>query len=97
MTFRVAQNFPRERAKACNNQVVDNFFKLLEKKINELGLQRKPTHIFNVDETGFMASKGVRKVFCRVGAKNPHSIANNNQKTSYTVQVSLRYNHVIAL
>ncbi len=37
LTFKIGQNLSQNRAAACNEKNVDDFYKILSNKINELG------------------------------------------------------------
>ncbi|XP_074651252.1 uncharacterized protein LOC141910034 [Tubulanus polymorphus] len=82
---RIAQNFPLNRAEACSQKIVDDFFMKLEKLLDENQLLHSPGHIFNMDETGFQTDIGSKKVLCRRGDKNPHVTVGSSTKTMYTV------------
>ena len=41
------------RARAANEEVMDNYFDLLEATLQECDLLGKPGQIFNLDESGF--------------------------------------------
>ncbi len=57
-------------------------FELVRKKLNDLGLNEKPSNIFNCDETGISADQGKKKVFFKKGDRSPNVIMvqmkNNN-------------------
>ncbi len=70
MSSRRAQNISRERAKALDEKTLDDYFKLIEEKINELDLKHQPSHLWNVDETGFNGEQGNVLVNSVVGFKH---------------------------
>ena len=84
---RIAQPLPANRAYACNEHVINDFFQKLELSIDRLKLRQKPQNIFNVDETGFQTDIGQQKILCRRGFRNPHKTVATSTKTMYTVQV----------
>jgi len=45
----------KRRANTADPFLIYEFYDLLEDMVNELGLQDKPLHIYNLDETGFSA------------------------------------------
>ena len=59
----------------------------LEAKLRELGIMDKPWCTYNCDETGFICTHGTKKVLCKRGCNNVHTIANDNEKLMYTVMV----------
>ena len=67
LSLRVAQNFPLNRAEALSKEILNNFFKMVQEKYNELEYHNKPTHIFNVDETGFSGDQGKQLILCEKG------------------------------
>jgi len=83
----VAQPLPANRAFACNQAVVDDFFENLSSAYDRLGLRGKPQNIFNVDETGFQTDIGSQMMFCKRGIKNPHKTVATTTICMYTVQV----------
>ena len=87
LTRRAGQPMPANRAFACNEHVVNDFFEKLESAIDRLQIRNKPQNIFNVDETGFQTDIGQQKILCRRGMKNPHKTVATSTKTMYTVQV----------
>lgn len=87
---RMPQNVNVLRAKAINQDVLNQFYDLLHSKIDSLKLSNKPGSIFNCDETGFMCAKGKKKVFCRRG-ETPLALTSINDKLMYTVNVRRNY------
>ena len=81
---RIAQSLPANRAYACNEHVVNDFFEKLESSIDRLKFRQKPQNIFNVDETGFQTDIGQQKILCRRGFRIH---IKQSTKTMYTVQV----------
>ena len=59
------------RARATDEEVMDNYFDLLEATLQEYDLLGKPGQSFNLDESGFpLNSKPLKDVFDK-GTKNP--------------------------
>ena len=87
LSRRVSQPLPANRAFACNNRVVDDFFDKLSASVDRLDIRNKPQNIFNVDETGFSTDIGKQNFYCKRGLKNPHKVVASSTKTQYTVQV----------
>ena len=59
------------RARATDEEVMDNYFDLLEATLQEYDLLGKPGQIFNLDESGFpLNPKPLKGVFDK-GTKNP--------------------------
>jgi len=87
LSRRTGQPLPANRAYACNNAVVDDFFIKLSETVQRLDIAHKPQNIFNFDETGFQTDIGNQKIMCKRGLRNPHKIVATSTKTMYTVQV----------
>lgn len=87
LTRRVSQPLPANRAYACNDHILSDFYDKLEAVLDRLQLHDKPQNIFNVDETGFQTDVGVRKILCKRGLRNPHKNVASSTKTMYTVQI----------
>ncbi|RNA20797.1 tigger transposable element-derived 2-like [Brachionus plicatilis] len=78
--LRVSQNITINRAAALNKSVLSDFYDKLESKIKDLGLENKPSNIFNADESGFICNPGLQKVFSRKGANEVLNLSVNNDK-----------------
>ena len=76
----------KSRASNCSPEVINDFYDLLDEKLQQLGISNSPANIFNCDEVGFASSFGAKKIFCRRGEKNPH-LMSDNKKNMYTVMV----------
>ena len=63
MSYRIAQNVDKQRATCLTKESLDAYFELVRKKMNDLGLNEKPSNIFNCDETGISADQGKKKDF----------------------------------
>lgn len=85
LTLRVAQNFPKNRAESLSKSILDDFFKMVAEKYDELDMYQKPTHIFNVDESGFSGDQGKQMIICAKGSKNPCLVSASAAKVHYTV------------
>ena len=69
LTLRTAQNFPRNRAESLSKKVIEDFYKMVKDKYDELDMYGKPTHIWNADETGFSGDQGRQLILCKKGLK----------------------------
>ncbi len=78
LSFRKATNLAANRAKSLTKECLDDFFALVKRKYDELGLHRRPFLIWNVDEFGFSCDQGSFKVICRKELHNPHTIQGEN-------------------
>lgn len=58
---------------------------MVKDKYDESELNQKPTHIFNVDETGFSGDQGNQLIICKRGTKTPCLVSGNASKVHYTV------------
>ncbi len=76
------------RAKACNEEVKNHFYKTYKEKLIELDLLNKPENIWNSDETGVKCDGSDDPVFCAKGTA-PHKITSNNFKEQFTVNVNI--------
>ena len=85
MSFRIAKNVDKQRATCLIEESLDAYFELVRKKMNDLGLNEKPSNIFNCDETGFSADQG-KKVFFKKVERSPNVISGANEKQHYTIQ-----------
>ena len=91
LSVRLPQNLAKRRAKGCSEENINGHFDLLEAKMKELGLLDKPGSIFNADEIGWFGSYDRKKCFCRRGERNPHILASNNEKITYTTMVIFEF------
>jgi hypothetical protein len=88
LSYRIAQNVDKQRATCLTEESLDAYFELVRKKMNDLGLNEKPSNIFNCDETGISADQGKKKVFFKKGDRSPNVISGANEKQHYTIQVT---------
>ena len=87
LTHRIGQPPPVNRAYACNERVVGDFFHKLSSAFERLDLANRAQTISNCDETGFQTDIGAQKVFCERRLKNPHKTVATSTKTTHTVEV----------
>jgi hypothetical protein len=85
--FRLSNKLAKQRAISVDERSIQQFYDLVQKTINELGLTDKPQNIYNVDETNFSGAPSNVRVFCRRGSANVNNLTSNNEKINYTVQV----------
>lgn len=85
LSHRIPQNVSLDRAKSVDIDVLDNYFNRVEEMLTEAGVLDKPTHIWNVDESGFNCDQGSMKILTKRGLKSPSRLVINNEKVSYTV------------
>ncbi|KAJ8951729.1 hypothetical protein NQ318_012580 [Aromia moschata] len=57
LSRRVAQNLPMNRAKACSDEILEDFYNKIKQAIERNKLENKPQNIFNCDESGFQTDK----------------------------------------
>ena len=74
----------RNCAEAFNETIVNEYFDLLERKMEELGISTHPRHIFNCDETFLPLHYTREKVVAARGAKTVYS-----QTTGTTDHITL--------
>jgi hypothetical protein len=86
ISMRKAQPLATNRASAISHECIQDFFALLRRKYQELGLHGKPHLLWNVDESGYGCDQGKACIICKKGVKNPHLIQGNSEKIQYTVQ-----------
>ena len=85
----MVNNLSKQRAGSLTPKTLAEFFKTVKESLQSLGLENKPGSIFNCDETSFSASYKPRKVFCDKKSNAVNKICPNNEKQTYTVQVSI--------
>lgn len=72
VTLRRIDMLERSRAEALNPMIVQEYFDLLGKTLNSLGLKNKPRQILNCDETFIPLDCNKEKAITRKGAKNTY-------------------------
>ena len=80
ITLRTAMPLSQARAMAADEQVINEYFDMLEDTLVENGILDDPHCIYNLDETGMPLNPKVHKVVDRVGAKHPSHIAGQTKE-----------------
>ena len=62
------------RIRGVSHSFIESYFDLLETTITEAGLQEKPCHIYNLDETGFPLNPKAPKIIAVKGEKHPSAV-----------------------
>ena len=75
ITLRKCDKLDRSRAEAFNEQTTSEYFDLLESKLVELNLTRKPRQLLNCDETFLPMDYTRERVVAARGAKTVYSQA----------------------
>ncbi|CAC5381218.1 unnamed protein product [Mytilus coruscus] len=78
---KTATSLARSRVAVSSQQVIDNYFTLLNTTIEKLGLTDKPAQIWNADEAGFgkETEQIKQKIIATTGTKKPY----RQQMTDY--------------
>ena len=79
LTLRTPVPLSQARAKATDGEVMDSYFNLLEKTLDEYELREKPSQIFNMDESGFPLSPKPLKGMFEVGTKNAATVTSGDK------------------
>ena len=79
LTLRAPVSLSQARAKATDGEVMDNYFDLLEKTLDEYNLRDKPGQIFNMDESGFALSPKSPKCMFEVGTKVAATVSSGDK------------------
>jgi hypothetical protein len=82
---RKASSLQANRAQTISKECVDEFYQLVQKKMDDLNLHYKPHNIYNLDEAAFTGIRNNKKIVVKKGTKNPVNLCGNTEKTSYTV------------
>ena len=88
LSSKTANNLTRNRAGCLTPKSLADYFKILGETLENLGIKDRPENIFNCDETSFSGINRPKKVFCNKKVKAVNRISPNNEKQTYTVQVS---------
>ena len=73
------------RVKSLTNEVLNQFFFMYEKLLDDSGLKDSPNRIFNLDETGLNTNPLSQKVFTKRGSKTTYLNSASCGKQSYSV------------
>ena len=74
ISLRHAEPLSYARAVANKPTVIENYFELLAESIETNGLTRRPSQIFNCDETGMPLVHKPTKVVSHVSQKHPYAV-----------------------
>lgn len=85
LSVRQAEGLSLSRARGMNRDDVRKFFDLLEKVMTENDLLNKPSHIYNMDETGVQLINKPGKVITKKGAKDVHVLTSKERGENVTV------------
>lgn len=70
LSLKKPQSVEIARKNACNPFTVYEYFDLLEKETDELGLIDKPERIYNLDETSFCNDPSKSRVVAQIGLQS---------------------------
>ena len=87
LTIGTAQNISIARVKSCTQEVITNFFDLLNNIYQKYGLKEIPQNIWNADESGFSCDPNKSRIICKKGSKYAKKLISSNEKLSYTVHI----------
>ena len=86
LSLRTADPLAMVRSECTRQEVIDDYFKLLEGTLSSLNISDKPQYIYNMDETGVpLDAKQLKRVALK-GMKKIHGRSSGN-KTQITVVV----------
>lgn len=85
LSIRKAEGLSRARAMGMNRQQVSSYFDKLEETMTKEGFLDKPTHIYNVDETGLQLVNKASDVVALKGRKSVVSITTAEKGETVTV------------
>ena len=80
VTLRTPVCLSKARAMATNQEVIDQYFDILEDALEENDLLDKPCQIYNLDETGIPLDPKPLKVVTHRGVKNPSAIGSGKKQ-----------------
>jgi hypothetical protein len=72
ISVRKAEGISLSRAQGMNKEVTSKYFDLLKKTLMENDLMKKPSYIFNSDETGLQLNNKPRHVLAKKGSTDVH-------------------------
>jgi hypothetical protein len=84
LSLRTPACLSRARALASDDQLIDQYFSILEQALTENKLTDKPFQIFNMDETGVPLDPKPAKIVSQRGSKHPIA-ASSGRKEQITV------------
>lgn len=79
LTLRDPETLSHTRIIGGSDAILEKYFDLLEKTIDEAKLNDRPCQIFNLDETGFPLSPKPPKIVSRKGEKHPSCVTGNDK------------------
>ena len=85
LTLRTPQPLSNGRAVCANKDTVDDFFAKLRAILGRLNLIRKPSQIFNTNETGVTIVHKPSKVVAQMGRHNVPSLMSADKGKTHTV------------
>ncbi|XP_030751409.1 uncharacterized protein LOC115878935 [Sitophilus oryzae] len=75
LSLKIPQSVEYARKKNLDPFLIYDYFDLLEKTINELGLQERPSQIWNLDESSFCTDPSKTKIVGQRGAPSTRTIS----------------------
>ena len=85
--FKLSNHLSKKRALSLSNENLDEFYSILDDRLDKLDLKRCPDRIWNVDEIAFDSSSSNLKVFAHKNTNRVHKLTSDNEKISFTVNV----------
>ncbi|KAJ8942178.1 hypothetical protein NQ318_002851 [Aromia moschata] len=85
LSVRQAEGLSLSRARGMNRDDVRQFFNLLNQVVTEYNLLEKPSHIFNMDETGVQLINKPGKVITTKGTKDVHVLTSKERGENVSV------------
>jgi hypothetical protein len=84
LVLRAPESLTHSRIQGVSEELIENYFDLLETTLEEAELLERPCQLFNLDESGFPLSIKPTKVISEKGYKHPSSIT-SQERTQITV------------
>lgn len=85
LSVRKAEGVSLSRVQGMNKKVVTKYFDLLKTTLNEAGILNKPSHIFNMDETGLQLNNNPGQVIAKRGSKNVTAVTSSEKGETVTL------------
>lgn len=82
LSIKKPQGVEYARKKICDPFVIEKYYNLLQRTIEELGLQNKPESIWNLDETSFCRDPTKTKVVGLVGYPSTRTISSPGRENT---------------
>jgi hypothetical protein len=69
---RIATNLIKKRAASCKPEIIEKYFETCQRVNSKSEIDSsKSSHVWNIDETGFLGNTGEEYILVRKGSKRP--------------------------